>query len=85
MQEDETTQGYWPYWYRPWPTHTELRDEKTVLFVDHLPRGTYEYTYHIRCSTPGEFQVMPVNAYEMYEPDIFGRSAGSQFTIKTAD
>ncbi|MFO7917471.1 MAG: Ig-like domain-containing protein [Anaerolineae bacterium] len=83
--QEEEKQEYWPSWHRPWPTHAELRDEKTVLFVDHLPRGTYEYTYRIRCSTPGEFQVMPVNAYEMYEPDIFGRSAGSRFTIKAAD
>lgn len=85
VQEEKEAHGYWPYWYRPWPTHTELRDEKTVLFVDQLPRGTYEYTYRVRCSTPGEFQVMPVNAYEMYEPDVFGRSAGTRFTIKTTD
>jgi hypothetical protein len=79
----ESTRQARPYWYRPWPTHTELRDEKAVLFADHLPRGTYEYTYRIRCSTPGDYQVMPVNAYEMYEPDVFGRSAGGSFTIET--
>ncbi|MFP3895303.1 MAG: Ig-like domain-containing protein [Anaerolineales bacterium] len=84
VQENEQ-QEYWPYWHRPWPTHIELRDEKTVLFVDNLPQGTYEYTYRIRCSTPGKFQVMPVNAYEMYEPDTFGRSAGARFTINAAD
>ena len=59
-------------WYGGWPTHTELHDEKTVLFADHLARGTYEYTYRVRCTTPGEFRVVPASAYEMYMPDVFG-------------
>ncbi|MEA3406795.1 MAG: Ig-like domain-containing protein [Chloroflexota bacterium] len=82
---EKSAQQALPYWYHPWPTHTELRDEKAILFADHLPRGTYEYTYRVRCSTPGDFHVMPVSAYEMYEPDVFGRSAGTSFTVKMAD
>jgi len=67
--------GWW------WFSHTEMRDEKTVLFATYLPRGTYEYTYLIRTSLPGEYGVIPTHAYEMYFPEVFGRSDGGVFTI----
>ncbi len=67
--------GWW------WFSHTELRDEKAVLFATFLPRGTYEYTYLIRASLPGEYRVIPTNAYQMYFPETFGRSDGGVFTI----
>ena len=72
-------------WRRYWPSHTELRDEKVALFADVLPRGTYEYVYSVRCTTPGKFKVMPAMAYEMYSADVFGRSAGSTFVIEAGE
>ena len=72
--------GWWPWW--GWtPTQTELRDEKVVLFATELPAGTYQYTYQMRASLPGQFQVLPATAYEMYFPEVWGRSAGELFTI----
>jgi len=68
----------WGWW---WFSHTDLRDEKAVLFATYLPRGTYEYTYQIRASLPGRFLVMPTTAYEMYFPEVWGRSDGGTFTI----
>ena len=68
-------------WYRSWPTHHEIHDEKLALFADHLPRGTYEYTYQLRCTTAGDYVVIPTQAYQMYEPDVFGREGGRIFTI----
>lgn len=62
-------------------THTDLRDEKAVLFADYLPQGVYEYTYTIRASIPGEYQVVPAQARLMYFPEVFGRSAGETLTI----
>jgi len=70
-----------PWWRGWWATHSELRDEKVALFASHLPRGTYEYTYSVRCTTPGEYMVMPATAYEMYAADVFGRSAGAGFAV----
>ncbi|MBU0703449.1 MAG: alpha-2-macroglobulin, partial [Chloroflexi bacterium] len=70
--------GGWGWW---WFNHTELRDEKAVLFATYLPRGTYEYTYLIRASLPGEYGAIPTHAYEMYFPEMFGRSDGGLFTI----
>jgi uncharacterized protein YfaS (alpha-2-macroglobulin family) len=68
----------WGWW---WFSHTEMRDEKVVLFSSYLPRGTYEYTYLMRASVPGEFLVIPSNAYQMYFPEVFGRSDGGKFTV----
>ena len=70
--------GGWGWW---WFRHTELRDEKAVLFATYLPRGTYEYTYLIRASLPGEYGAIPTHAYEMYFPEVFGRSDGGVFAI----
>jgi uncharacterized protein YfaS (alpha-2-macroglobulin family) len=68
-----------PYWW--YFTESELRDEKVVLFATYLGKGTYEYTYLIRTSIPGRFLTMPTQAYEMYFPEVFGRSDGGVFTI----
>jgi uncharacterized protein YfaS (alpha-2-macroglobulin family) len=76
---DEGRESPWWYWT---PTTTELRDEKVVLFASYLPAGTYAFTYQMRASLPGEFQTLPVVAYEMYFPEVWGRSAGGLFTIR---
>jgi uncharacterized protein YfaS (alpha-2-macroglobulin family) len=84
-QDQEASVGafggqYWrPYWW--YFSQTELRDEKVALFATYLSRGTYEYTYLIRASIPGRFLTMPVQAYEMYFPEVFGRSDGAVFTV----
>jgi len=72
----------WGWW---WFSNTDMRDEKVVLFATYLPKGTYEYTYLMRASVPGEFLVMPANAYEMYFPEVFGRSDGGKFTVTSAE
>jgi len=76
------------YWYRRygwgwwWFSHSELRDEKVTLFASYLPRGAYEYTYLMRASVPGVYNVIPTSAYAMYFPEIWGRSDGRQFTVE---
>jgi hypothetical protein len=69
----------WGWW---WFSNSELRDEKAALFATYLPRGTYEYTYLMRASLPGEFRVLPATAYQMYFPEVFGRSDGAKFSVK---
>jgi len=76
----EPADGAWP-WFWWTPTATDLRDEKVALFATQLPAGTYEYTYQMRASLPGQFQVLPAVAYQMYFPEVWGRSAGATFGI----
>ncbi len=71
-----------PYWYWwNWYNRSELRDEKVVLFADYLYRGTYEYSYTMRATLPGEYKVIPTVANEFYFPEVFGRSDGRLLTI----
>jgi len=60
---------------------SQLRDEMVALFATYLAKGTYEYTYLIRASIAGRFWAMPSQAYEMYFPEVFGRSDGGMFVI----
>lgn len=68
-------------WYWWTPTAYALHDDKVTLFTNQLAAGTYEYTYQMRASLPGQFQVLPAVAYEMYFPEVWGRSAGAEFVI----
>jgi len=68
----------WADW-RP----TTLR--KVALFATHLGRGTYEYTYLMRASVAGDFNVPPAHAEEMYFPEVFGRSSGGVFSVGPAE
>ena len=69
---------YWGWWYFG---HTQLRDEKTVLFAETLPAGSYAYTYQIQATTAGQFHVMPSHASEFYFPEVWGHSNGQLFSI----
>jgi hypothetical protein len=68
----------WGWW---WFSYTQLRDEKVVLSATRLPAGTYEYHYQVRVGLEGTFRVMPPTGYEFYFPEVYGRGAGSLFTV----
>jgi uncharacterized protein YfaS (alpha-2-macroglobulin family) len=70
-----STREHWRF------THTELRDDKAVLFATFLPPGMYEYTYLVRASLPGQYHVRPTHAEEMYFPEVFGRGNGEVFRV----
>jgi hypothetical protein len=70
----------WPYWYY-WG-HTEIRDDRVVVFATYLGRGVYEYSYTMRAGLSGQFRALPARAWEMYFPEVFGRSGGTLFTVR---
>ncbi len=72
----------WGWW---WFSNIEFRDEKVVLNATYLPAGTYEYQYSIRAGLAGTYNVIPATGYEFYFPEVYGRSAGSTFTVKPAE
>ena len=68
--------------WRSWiPTATDIRDEKVALFTTYLPAGTYEYTFQVRATMPGEYGVLPAYAEQMYFNEVWGRSASQVFTV----
>jgi hypothetical protein len=68
----------WGWWYF---SNIEYRDEKVVLYSTYLPAGTYEYVYTIRAGLEGTYNVIPATGQEFYFPEVYGRSAGSTFTV----
>jgi uncharacterized protein YfaS (alpha-2-macroglobulin family) len=69
----------WGWWHFD---NIQIQDEKISFSADYLPAGTYVYTYLVRASNRGTFNVMPSSAFEFYFPDVSGHGAGSTFTIK---
>ena len=61
-------------------SHSELRSDRAVFFVDRVWRGgTYHVTYLARCTVPGE-AIAPVAKVEsMYDPENFALSASRVF------
>lgn len=63
--------------------HTDVRDNRVALFARFVPKGVYEYTYFAQATTPGEFNLPPATAYEQYFPEVWGRSDGGVFAVRT--
>ena len=76
--DDPNLYRYWGWWYF---NNIEYRDEKVVFLASFLPAGTYQYTYTMQTTIPGEYQVMPAVGYQSFFPDVFGRSDGMVFNI----
>jgi hypothetical protein len=69
-----------PDWF--WlPTYVDVRDDKVALVASYLPAGTYEYTFQVQATVPGEYRVLPVHGEMLYFPEVWGRSAGALFTV----
>jgi len=83
LERTDAERPWWYYWGWGWWwfSNTDLRDEKLVLFATSLPAGTYEYTYLLQIGMEGEYKVIPATAYEMYFPEVMGRSDGMIFTV----
>jgi uncharacterized protein YfaS (alpha-2-macroglobulin family) len=79
--EEEIWYDFYTWWWR-WYSHSEMRDEKVVLFADYLAAGTYEFVYTFRATLPGEYHVIPTTANEFYFPEVFGRADGRLFVIE---
>lgn len=75
--------GYRSRWWYPWWTfdHSDLRDDRMLLFADALPAGVYTYAYTARATTIGDFLLPPVKAEAMYEPERFGHSSSSRVKV----
>jgi uncharacterized protein YfaS (alpha-2-macroglobulin family) len=64
-------------WYRQ-----ELRDDRVLFFVDHMPAGIYHYRYLARATSLGHFVAPPTRAFEMYQPEVFARTGVSVVEVR---
>lgn len=86
LNEDQQTleaQGtWWNWWQRGGFDHVERHDDHIRLFATRLAEGHYEFSYIVRATTAGTFRTAPTHAEEMYEPEVFGRTATSIVDVR---
>jgi hypothetical protein len=70
------------WWARGGFEHVERRDDRVLLFATRLSAGTHTYSYLARATTAGTFRTGPARAEEMYEPEVFGRTASVVIEVK---
>ncbi len=61
--------------------HTEIRDDRILMFATTLSAGTTELRYIARATTAGVFMVAPTQVEDMYRSEIFGHNASMRFTV----
>ncbi len=83
VNPDDSSDGQGYGWW--WFSNTQFRDDRVVLSATYLPAGTYEYVYTLRPSIEGTFSVIPPTAREFYFPEVYGRGAGSTFSITAGE
>ena len=69
----EAEQGYDEYSALP---VQQVYDAEVRFFFDRFPRGRQVLSFLVRATTPGAFHAPPATAELMYEPEVFGRTAG---------
>jgi alpha-2-macroglobulin len=72
----------YPYYWRWWGyERKEMRDDKVTFFASYLSPGEHTFDYAARVVTPGVFAARPAEAYTMYRPEVWGRSASAQVEV----
>ena len=72
----------WAWWERGGWDHTERHDDRVNVFATRLPEGDHVFRYLVRATTAGTFVAAPTFVEEMYEPEVFGRTATSVVEIR---
>jgi hypothetical protein len=79
----DSAQGDWQAWWRRGGfDYVERFDDRVQLFGTRLSEGRHEFSYIVRATTAGTFRTAPARAEEMYEPEVFGRTATAVIEVK---
>ena len=70
------------WWRRGGFDHVERHDDRVQLFATRLSEGRHVFSYIVRATTSGTFRTAPAHAEEMYEPEVFGRTATVGVEVK---
>jgi uncharacterized protein YfaS (alpha-2-macroglobulin family) len=83
QQGEESQQGDWTAWWKGGGfDHVERHDDRVLLFATRLAQGRHTFRYVCRATTAGTFRTAPCHAEEMYEPEVFGRTATDVVEVK---
>jgi len=87
----EAAGGSWWFRYSDWSSygltrwsfyHRELRHTAARFYSEYLPAGNYHLSYTAQAIAAGEFVVMPVQAGEMYDPDVYGQGVVGMLEVE---
>lgn len=73
---------FMPFWTWPWFDHQNLRDHQAEAFASMVSGGAHDYSYMVRATTPGVYNVAPTKAEEMYSPETFGRTSSDKVIVE---
>jgi alpha-2-macroglobulin len=62
--------------------YKDIHNDRVDLFFTQLSAGRHTYTYLARATTQGTFLALPAEAYAMYDPKVWGRSASDQVIVQ---
>ena len=79
LQEQTGSDQWWGSF-----NHTEMRDDRVLLFADYLTRGEHTYTYVARATTSGTYVHPPVQSELMYQPEVNGRNGTGTLIVRPA-
>jgi uncharacterized protein YfaS (alpha-2-macroglobulin family) len=79
---DDAEDSWTGWWRNGGFDHVERHDDRVQLFATRLSEGVHEFSYVVRATTAGTFRTAPAHAEEMYEPEVFGRTATSIVEVK---
>jgi uncharacterized protein YfaS (alpha-2-macroglobulin family) len=74
--------NWFDWWAHGGFDHVERHDDRVLLFATRLDEGTHTFSYIVRATTAGSYRTAPAHAEEMYEPEVFGRTATAVIDIK---
>jgi uncharacterized protein YfaS (alpha-2-macroglobulin family) len=81
-KQDRGMNDWYAWWQRGGWDHVERHDDRVDLFATRLGEGNHEFSYMLRATTAGTFITAPLHAEEMYEPEVFGRTATDVVEVK---
>ena len=82
-QGDAESGGAWmAWWQRGGFDRVERHDDRVLLFATRLSEGEHAFSYVARATTAGTFRTAPAHVEEMYEPEVFGRTASDVVTVQ---
>ncbi len=80
--QEDVSDNWFAWWQRGGFDHVERHDDRVELFATRLAEGRHQFSYIVRATTAGTFRTAPAHGEEMYEPEVFGRTATVMVDVK---
>ncbi|MBI5243753.1 MAG: hypothetical protein HY922_08735 [Elusimicrobia bacterium] len=76
LEERAKDNPYWGTFQR-----SENYDDRIQIFADYLTAGEHSYSYLVQAATPGAYRMPSTRVEQMYQPEVFGATAGGEVVV----